>query len=799
MATPQLLAKLRREAFALGYRREPSTHQPALLEWIQNELDTREEATKRQRIAAWRRRLQDNAQNVYRWLAQNRQTTPLTGILHQGRPLSRDAFHTATVDFWRQIWPSHTSAAEHQRAQNITQLTAASTPWPVPPVPPALQPLTGNDFQRSFRKMKRKASGLDGWTANELSELPICILDQIANYFMLFEAGAPWPPALLLWRQTHLQKPGKPPGLLDSLRPISIGSILYRAWAHIRSQHLSQWICDTLPQQLHGGLRNKGLHTALPTALMKLEAQQAYCSTHRGPNPSLPSFLGAADLTKAFDKLAFCYPAHALGRMGFPAGLTHALSRAWEHQTRWIQLGRHVGSAAQINIGSLPQGDPFSPLALNVCIAEAMHRLIQQYPQSDHLAYLDDRSWLTTSADQAARIALTWQSETRLLEMSENRSKLEFSTTLGSRGRQALVHALQAHNFSVLDSTIVVRPKLLGSRLTLTRQHAAAQKEEAARLNKAKLLGKWVRALPHSVDEKAFFFKATALAVAAAPTFSRLPSLDELKPLLRAFSDLNHQASASLGPNGPLFRLFSGHTADAKFRVGSQVSSHILDQARQDQNLAWHTAQTQGPLALTRRWLARQGWSVVAPWTFAHKAAHITLTCQGSVRQLWPQQFQHFTHHFPSTKPALQHILRDAWRALQWHNFRTSGTLTAHSFQHMAWPTVRARWQQARAALNRAPQHHKPHMLAAFLGHWVSQARYVCLGRPTHPCVFCGASQSDRHHEWRCTALRTTNTAIPDDLLFDKLAWPWDARTETLTHELASVRAAILRRRYPAT
>ena len=253
-----------------------------------------------------------------------------------------------------------------------------------------------------------------------------------------------------------------------------------------------------MTQQLHGGLRNKGLHTALPNALMKLEAQQAYCSPHRGPNPSLPSFIGAADLTKAFDKLAICYPAHALDRMGFPAGLTHALSRAWEHQTRWIQLGRHVGSTAQINVGSLPQGDPFSPLALNVCTVEAMHRLIQQYPQSDHLAYLDDRSWLTTSADEAARIALTWQSEARLLEMSENRSKLEFSTTLGSRGCQALVQALQERNIPVLDSTIVVRPKLLGSRPTLTRQHAAAQKEETVRLNAAKLVGKWVKALPHS-------------------------------------------------------------------------------------------------------------------------------------------------------------------------------------------------------------------------------------------------------------------------------------------------------------
>ena len=43
--------------------------------------------------------------------------------------------------------------------------------------------------------------------------VPISILEQIANHFMLFEAGAPWPLALLLWRQTHLQKPPRPPRL----------------------------------------------------------------------------------------------------------------------------------------------------------------------------------------------------------------------------------------------------------------------------------------------------------------------------------------------------------------------------------------------------------------------------------------------------------------------------------------------------------------------------------------------------------------------------------------------------------
>lgn len=220
-------------------------------------------------------------------------------------------------------------------------------------------------------------------------------------------------------------------------------------------------------------------------------------------------------------------------------------------------------------------------------------------------------------------------------EMSENRSIFLFSTTLGPSGRQALVQALQEHNIPVLDSTTVVRPKLLGSRLTLTRQHAAAQKEEVARL-KAKFLGKCVKALPHSVDAK---FKNMFLQGYCA---SRC-----CKPLLRAFSNL---ITIKL-------RLFSGHWADAKFRVGSQVSSHILIQACQGQHLAWHIPETQGPLALTRRSMAR-------PTGLQSVAAHGP-SRKGRVGQQWPQQYQLFTHHHPSAKPELQHILRDAWRALQ--------------------------------------------------------------------------------------------------------------------------------------
>ena len=142
---------------------------------------------------------------LYHWLARDRQTTPLTGILHQGRPLSRDAIHDATVDFWRQIWPSHTPTQQRPRSsENTAQPAAAPNP--------ARRTSSTNQSLRS------------GWLVR--------------------------------------QRVGRAP-----------------------------WICDTLPSQLHGGLRNKGLHayTALPDALIKLEAQLLQALTEARIRPFLPS------------------------------------------------------------------------------------------------------------------------------------------------------------------------------------------------------------------------------------------------------------------------------------------------------------------------------------------------------------------------------------------------------------------------------------------------------------------------------------------------------------------------------
>ena len=55
--------------------------------------------------------------------------------------------------------------------------------------------------------------------------------------------------------------------------------------------------------------------------------------------------------------------------------------------------------------------------------------------------------------------------------------------------------------------------------------------EEKHRINKAAQVIRWASLLPHNTFEKAAFAKATGMALAAAPSYSRLPAAKSLNPL----------------------------------------------------------------------------------------------------------------------------------------------------------------------------------------------------------------------------------------------------------------------------
>ena len=70
---------------------------------------------------------------------------------------------------------------------------------------------------------------------------------------------------------------------------------------------------------------------------------------------------------------------------------------------------------------------------------------------------------------------------------------------------------------------------------------------------------KWANLLPHSTFEKAAFAKATGMALAAAPSYNRIPAAKGLNPLRLLMAKIHGSTTLN---SGALFRLLIGHAAD---------------------------------------------------------------------------------------------------------------------------------------------------------------------------------------------------------------------------------------------
>ena len=222
------------------------------------------------------------------------------------------------------------------------------------------------------------------------------------------------------------------------------------------------------------------------------------------------------------------------------------------------------------------------------------------------------------------------------------------------------------------------RPKLLGTFVSITRQHVASNKTEEQQINKALTSLKWVSQLPHRWQAKAAFAKATGLATAAATTYCRLPPLKAIDPLSTAITKCYGN-----GCNSNLFRLLAGHSADPHFRIGATAAQQTLRMAASSQHFRnwWQTRQSYGPLGLTNKGLARQGWQHAnLPWTWSHplilvvRTADPSTTMQQAAVAAAAAALPHFELHKVGDPSALGHHLREGWRAQRWAGFLRSNT-----------------------------------------------------------------------------------------------------------------------------
>ena len=753
--------------------------------WLENELRSLETAQRNKRLQEWKQKMQQEDGPVWRWLAKAKKTEVTCGLKDSSGKVLTPAETMQEVEaFWRRHWPSGEDLADKQEAiDNLYHEFGLGDQVRHPDMPP----LSGSDLKRTLARQKGKAAGPEGWRPEELWSWPAPALDLLAAFLNKVEQGSSWPRALRQWRQVHLSKPGKPAGELGSLRPISIGSAVYRMWSATRIRQLGPWLRRRFPNQVHGALPGRGVHSALLEPLAEIEVAQ------RSPQGSL-RFLGSSDLSKAFDTMHGSLSAGALRRLGVPRPLCDAGHRAWNSQERVLQLAGSCSKGAVTEVMALPQGDPASPAALTL-------RRIQSivagrgHGRSLFRLFLDDRSWFCEKRKTCLDVGREWLREVSVWGLGENKSKADFGV-VGSAQERRRMQAELCRREQVGE--VKLRPRLLGSRLHTNRAHSKPQEEERDRLAEAKKMAAWGSHLPCDQARKAYFLKQSAVAKAAAPTYVRLEALKALEGVQSTINRAVRSSGHARG--GSLADLFLGHSACLKFRHGHVAPVQVLVQSHLPvMRAAWRHSRSYGPVGLTRRWMQRHGWREAGVFRWTHPATQATLYSSAV----------HVGRGIQLTelnKDAINHALRDAWRARYWLTWLAQGSNRARPLVALSWPQVRDRFKMAVSILNQLPSELKSHAQAVLVGHFVSPAAFHVMTSPQAamiPCPFCGSQEAPdfEHMVWSCEHFRETRPACGAfDPLQRLLAWPSQAmpRRENLQVILhaAEVRMGVLRARH---
>ena len=128
-----------------------------------------------------------------------------------------------------------------------------------------------------------------------------------------------------------------------------------------------------------------------------------------------------------FDTVQPACAAVALQQAGMPKAIVAMLTQQWENQERYMQLAGITHPQVQEVHTSLPQGDPWSPLALTCLLAGPLRELEERVPNVTTTVFVDDRTWTARRLEDLLAAARLWRAWSAALGLKENALKEQWS------------------------------------------------------------------------------------------------------------------------------------------------------------------------------------------------------------------------------------------------------------------------------------------------------------------------------------------------------------------------------------
>ena len=222
-------------------------------------------------------------------------------------------------------------------------------------VPMATQPLTGARLRGRLRKMgTRTARGLDGWAVVDLLQLPVALMDMLADLLGLVEELGEWPVQLARGYISLVPK-GEGMGPLQ-MRPLSVLSQLYRAWAGLRMEESMVWQEEWAHPLSYAFRPKRGALDAASLLALLLELHRLLRRRFGG--------IGL-DYIKCFDLIPQAQLLWLAAEMGMEAGVLRAVAAMYRQLRRCFKLVGCLGSFFAATNGIL-QGCPLSVIFINL-------------------------------------------------------------------------------------------------------------------------------------------------------------------------------------------------------------------------------------------------------------------------------------------------------------------------------------------------------------------------------------------------------------------------------------------------
>ncbi|KAJ9460347.1 hypothetical protein DIPPA_24595 [Diplonema papillatum] len=356
--------------------------------------------------------------------------------------------------------------------------------------------ITGEELRILLRKKpKKSASGVDGWRMAELRELPLPLLNALADVMNLVETTGDWPASMTTALVSMVPKDESQDPL--HTRPITVTSAVYRLWACRRLADIVLWQEEWIEEGQKGFRPGHRIEDVLME--IGLEMEDALLDGE-------PLYGVALDFRKCFDMV----PREIVLRLAEDLGLHNRvlkpLRAIYRLLARRFKLPLGVGREFSVTNGIL-QGCPVSVILINALLSVVMKAVKKEAEGVSPKSYADDATLLSRLSEAALQKGVDVVDEFCTLTGME--LNLQKTVAFSTRRRHQSTLKLRSVDALLRFSKSV---KCLGVLVSTAKNRT--ERSDSERVEKAAALAEGLRHAPFRYEKRVRIVQSNVLPAA---------------------------------------------------------------------------------------------------------------------------------------------------------------------------------------------------------------------------------------------------------------------------------------------